>query len=113
MFKKIDSVKQTVAKLATAANKAKNYDDQSEEEEENKVLEEDESSSESEEEETEEEEGNSVYSCRMFSPVDDREAILNLRSAWSEINLPVQEKVLKRKYFAAIYTIQMEIERKN
>ena len=75
MFKKIDSVKQTSAKLAAAVDKAKSYNYESEEEEENKVLEEDESSSESKGEETEEEEGNSVSSCRMFPPVDDREAI--------------------------------------
>ena len=91
-------------KLAAAANKAKNYDDENEEEEEgNEVLEEDESSSESEEEQTEKEEGNSGSSCRMFPPFSDREAILYLRSAWSEINLPVQEKDLQEKYFATIY----------
>ena len=39
----------------------------------------------------------------MFPPVNDREIILDLWSAWSEINLPVQEKDLQGKYFAAIY----------
>ena len=39
----------------------------------------------------------------MFPPVNNREAILYLRSPWSEINLPVQEKDLQEKYFAAIY----------
>ena len=90
-------------KSAAAANKAKNYDDESKEEEENVLLEEGESSSEIEEEETEEEEGNSGSSCKIFPPVNYRQAILYLRSTWSEINLPAEEKDLQGKYFAAIY----------
>ena len=129
-LKKIDSIKQTSAsnnrqkrrkvnpygsivtrfdeplskkKSAAAANKAKNYDDESKEEEENVLLEEGESSSEIEEEETEEEEGNSGSSCKIFPPVNYRQAILYLRSTWSEINLPAEEKDLQGKYFVAIY----------
>ena len=68
------------------------------------LLEEGESSSEiEEEEETEEEEGNSGSSCKIFPPVNYRQAILYLRSTWSEINLPAEEKDLQGKYFAAIY----------
>ena len=88
---------------AAAANRANNYDDEreeeeEEEEEENVLLEEDESFS-----EIEEEDGNSGSSCRMLPPVNDREAILYLCSTWGEINLPLQEKDLQGKNFAAIY----------